>query len=309
MHRILVASRSFGRGAARTELEELFGRHGAVADFSPLQEAASRLHVFEGMIVGSERADAQLFSRATRLKAIIKYGVGTDNIDLRSAARHGVQVLNLPGVNSETVAEMALGLMLAVARRIAEGDRLLRSGHADRPVGLPVCGKVLGVVGTGTIGCALVRLVQGLRMRVLAWDLQEREEVLALGGSYVTLEQLLGEADFVSVHLPLTESTFHRLGAAELALMRPTAFLINTARGAVVDEAALLEALANGRLAGAGLDVLEFKPASASPLLELANVVCTPHIGAYTGETLRRMDADCVSTLCAALDAARHSIP
>jgi D-3-phosphoglycerate dehydrogenase len=299
--RILVASSSFGRGADRDSLQALFRRHGYAADFRPLAEAIPRLGDYVGLVLGTERADSCFFERATNLKAVIKYGVGTDNIDTAAAAEHGVRVLNLPGVNAETVAEMALGLMLAAARRIAQGDRVLRRGSDDRPLGVPVVGRTLGVVGTGAIGSRLVSLAKGLRMTILAHDLREDDSVIAAGGRYVTLEELLARADFVSVHLPLNDRTFHRIGAAELALMKPSACLVNTSRGAVVHEQALYAALLRGRPGAAALDVFETSPARESPLLTLENVVCTPHLGAYTDETLRRMDAACVEALCAAV--------
>lgn len=305
MHKILVASRSFGCGASAEELAELFRRYGMSAEFSSLAESGENIECFEGIIIGTEPAGAELFRRAKTLRAIIKYGVGTDNIDHQTAQQRGIRVLSLPGINSDTVAEMALGLMFAAARRIAAGDRALRREEAARPLGQPVRGQTLGVVGTGSIGTALVRMVSGLAMEVLAYDIRENPELVDLGIRYLPLEELLGLADFVSIHLPLNQQTFHRIGARELALMKNTAVLINTSRGGVVDEQALYQALARGTIGGAALDVLETKPPWKSRLVRLENTVCTPHIAAYTGETLRKMDAACLSALREALEADR----
>jgi phosphoglycerate dehydrogenase-like enzyme len=305
MHKILVASRSFGRGASGDQLDELFRRHGLSPEFSSLEAIGDRIEQFEGIIIGTESAGAQLFRQANALRAIIKYGVGTDNIDRQAAEQRGIRVLSLPGINSDTVAEMALGLMFASARRIAAGDRMLRQEKADRPLGQPVCGQTLGVIGTGAIGTALVRIVSGLAMEVLAYDIRENPELVDLGVRYLPLEDLLGLADFVSIHLPLNEQTFHRIGAPELALMKNTAVLVNTSRGGVVDEKALYEALVRGTIGGAALDVLETKPPWKSRLVGLENTVCTPHIAAYTDETLRKMDAACLSALSEALEASR----
>ncbi len=301
MEKILVASRSFGRGESSESLDRLFRERGLSATFSSLEEAGEQVQEYAGIIIGTEAAGAGLFQRAGKLKAIIKYGAGTDNIDRRAAEERGIRVLSLPGINSEAVAEMALGLMLAAARRIAAGDRALRRGKAERPLGVPVRGKTLGVVGTGAIGAALVRMVGGLEMEVLACDLQENAELVSLGVRYLSLDRLLSRADFVSLHLPLTAETFHRIAAPELALMKRGAILINTSRGGVVDEEALYEALRENRIGGAALDVLETRPPWRSRIVSLPNAVCTPHIAAHTGETLRKMDAACVSALSRAL--------
>lgn len=302
MYNILVASKSFGYGASKDDLLQLFATYACSPDFSPLEEAEQKLNTFDGIIIGTAKVNRDLFQKAKSLKAVIKYGAGTDNIDKTAAQEYGVQVLNLPGINCETVAEMALGLMFSVARRIVEGDRCIRNGSWTRLLGDPVRGKTLGVIGTGAIGSALIRMVSGLNMRILAYDLIRNEDIPKFGGTYVEFDDLLKQSDFVSLHVPLHEKTFHLIGSKELNLMKKDAFLINTSRGPVVDEKALYEALTQKTIAGAALDVFEVQPTSGSPLLELDNVVCTPHISAYTDETLRRMDAECVAILSRALE-------
>jgi phosphoglycerate dehydrogenase-like enzyme len=302
MYNVLVASKSFGYGAQKDDLLQLFSEHACSPEFSPLEAADQRLTTFDGIIIGTEKVTRDLFKQTTRLKVIIKYGAGTDNIDKAAAQEYGVQVLNLPGINCETVAEMALGLMFSVARRIVEGDRSIRNGTWKRLLGSPVRGKTLGVIGTGAIGRALIQMVAGLNMRILAYDLIHDEEIPKHGGEYVEFDDVLTQSDFVSLHIPLNEKTFHLIGSNELKFMKKEAFLINTSRGLVVDEEALYEALKHKKIAGAALDVFEVQPPFGSPILGLDNVVCTPHIAAYTDETLRRMDAECVAILGRALE-------
>lgn len=304
MNRVLVASKSFGYGADTKQLQALFQQYGLEPSFIPLRDAGEKLGDFDGLVIGTEKLTRDLFARAKRLKVVIKYGVGIDNIDALAAREFGVRVLNLPGINSVTVAEMALGLMLAAARRISEGDRVIRNGHWEGLIGTSVVGKTLGVIGTGSIGCSLARLVSGLEMNILGYDIQHNHDFLASGGRYVPLDQLLESADIISLHLPLNEQTRHFMDVEKLARVKKGAYLINTSRGQVVDEEALLEALKCGRIAGAALDVFEQESSPLNGLKEMDNVVFTPHIGAYTEETLRRMDDACLSALSKALQEA-----
>jgi phosphoglycerate dehydrogenase-like enzyme len=246
------------------------------------------------------------FDGARNLRAVVKYGVGIDNIDTLAAREHGVQVLNLPGINAVTVAEMTLGLMLAVARRITAGDRSVRAGKWEGFIGIDVVGKTLGIVGTGAVGCSLARLVSGMGMTVLGFDPVENPDFLAAGGRYVPLDRILESSDFLSLHLPLNQQTFHFVNGKTLAQMKQGAILINTSRGKVVDESALMEALTSGKLGGASLDVFENEPPARKELLSMENAVFTPHIAAYTEETLRRMDDACLSALSSALQDAER---
>jgi glyoxylate reductase len=235
---------------------------------------------------------------APELKAIANVAVGYDNIDVVAAAERGIVVTNTPGVLTDTTADLAFALILASARRIVEGDRFVRDGRFRRWEIDLLCGhdvhhRTLGLIGLGRIGRAVARRAEGFEMRVLLHD-------PAAQGS-TPLETLLVESDFVSLHVPLTSQTRHLIGARELARMKPTAFLVNTSRGPVVDESALADALEQGRIAGAGLDVFEREPAVEPRLLEMTNVVLLPHVGSAsiaTRERMCRMAAeDCIAVL------------
>ena len=304
--RILVASKSFGYGASRESLHELFRKYSLSPIFSPLEQCADQIGDFDGIIIGTAKVTRELLAQAKRLRVMIKYGVGIDNIDVQAAKELGIVVLNLPGINAQAVAELALGLMLAVARKVAWGDRLVRSGKWDGLIGSSVAGKTLGILGTGSIGCHLVRLASGLQLNVLGFDIQQNPAFIEAGGQYVSLESLLSMADFISIHLTLNSHTLHFMDRHKFSQMKPGAFLINTSRGKVVDEQALLDALRSGHLGGAALDVFESEPPASTGLTEMDNVVSTPHIGAYTDETLRLMDETCISTLRDALQSSAH---
>lgn len=236
-----------------------------------------------------------LLDRATHLEVLFIAASGTDKIDLPAAAERGIAVVNAPGANADGVAEHALGLLLALTRRIADSDRFAhRERRADMtrlletmpPLSL-LSGRTLGVIGLGSIGRALARRCRlGLGMDVIAYDpfAGPTDGVRLVD----TLDELLASADHVSIHTPLTETTTHLIGARELALMKPTAYLINTARGAAVDTGALVEALQAGTIAGAGLDVTDPEPLPANhPLFDCENVVLTPHVGGLSPELNR----------------------
>jgi D-3-phosphoglycerate dehydrogenase len=301
MYPVLVSSRTFGYGAKADQLNQLFRHYSLSPTFLPLEKAVDRLDEFEGMIIGTVKLTRPMLTQAKRLRAIVKYGVGLDNIDLDAAKELGIQVANLPGVNAQAVAELALGLMFCLARKIAWVDHSLRSGKWEGLIGSNVSGKTLGIVGTGSIGCALAHMVSGLEMTILGYDISPSPKFTAAGGQYVDLDELLSRSDFVSLHLTLTSQTAHFMDQDRLNRMKPGAFLINTSRGGLVIEAALKEALLTGHLGGAGLDVFETEPPSLGELAKLDQTVFTPHIGAYTNETLRKMDEVCVATLSEAL--------
>lgn len=237
----------------------------------------------------SERVDDELLDAAgPGLKVVANYAVGYDNVDVAACARRGVAVTNTPDVLTDATADLAFALLLAAARRLVEGHDLVRSGRwtgwqPGQLLGMPVAGATLGLVGMGRIGSAVARRARGFGMRVLYYGRRRDAAAEAeLGAAYAPLDELLRESDFVSVHVPLTPETRHLIGPHELAAMKPTAVLVNTARGPVVDEAALAEALRSGRLFAAGLDVFEREPEVHPDLLGLANVVLAPHIGSAT---------------------------
>ena len=236
-------------------------------------------------------ADAALLERTPKLVAVSTHGAGYDTIDLAACTRAGVVAVNQSGGNAEAVAEHILGMMLGLSKRIVELDRLTRRQAGldrNRYLGHDLLGKTLGIVGIGHVGTRTARLCGGLfKMRVLAVDPYLTEsEVAARGAQKTTLERVLRESDFVSVSCPLTEETKGMIGRHECALMREGALFFNTARGGIHDEAALLEALRSGHLAGAGLDVWDVEPPPLDhPLLQLDNVIATPHLAGVTHES------------------------
>lgn len=256
----------------------------------------------------TDRIDAELLDHAPALKVIANYGVGFEHIDVAAATRRGLPVTNTPGVLTEATADLAFTLILATARRVVEGDHRVREGKFTywAPLlflGREVSGKTLGLIGAGRIGQAVARRARGFGMRVL-YHSRTRLAPAAeqdLNVSLAPLATLLREADFVSLHVPLTPQTRHLIGRRELDLMKPTAYLINTARGPVVDEAALVEALRAGRLGGAGLDVYEREPELSPGLTGLENVVLLPHVGSGTIETRTSMGLMAAENLLIAL--------
>ena len=230
----------------------------------------------------------EVFAACPALKMISIWGTGTDNIDLEAAKRRGVTVSNTAGVNANAVAEHTIALMLAVARRIPRLDRELRAGAWAREMLTQLLGKTLGVFGTGAIGMRVIALGRALGMDVLAWSARsETDRVAAAGARAVPKEQILREADVVTLHLRLTPDTRGFLGTRELSLMKQPAILVNTGRGALVDQAALMEALNQGKLS-AGLDVFHDEPLKAGdPILSLPNVVLSPHNAGQTPEVIR----------------------
>ena len=245
----------------------------------------------DALICGEDEVTARVIEAAKNLKVISKFGVGVDKIDIGAASACGVAVCNTPGANSESVADMAFCLMLGVARQLPRTDAEVRQGLWQSIIGCELYRKTIGIVGLGRVGRAVAKRAKGFSMRVIGFDeypdpqWAEKEEI-----SLVDMDTLLRESDFISLHLPSLPSTRGFIGAGELGRMKPTAYLINTARGEVVDEAALCDALRDGKLAGAGLDVFAQEPPDpASPLLGLPNVVLAPHVAAHTVEAINNM--------------------
>jgi len=250
----------------------------------------------------------EVLACAPNLKMVANFGVGYNNIDVRAATVRGIMVSNTPGVLTNATAELAFTLLLAISRRLVEGDRMVREGRFKfwAPMlflGCEVTGKTIGIIGMGKIGKAVALRAGAFDMRILYHNRKriDPKEEKELGAEYVDLKTLLTEADFVSLNVPLTEQTKHMIGKEELSLMKPTAFLINTARGPVIDEKALVEALKTGKIRGAGLDVYENEPALAPGLAELENVVLLPHVGSGTVETRIKIGTLAVDNLIAGL--------
>jgi len=247
----------------------------------------------DAIIVRSKpRVTRRVIESAPKLKVIARAGVGLDNIDLEAAKERGIKVVNSPGASSRSVAELVFGLLFAVARRIAFADRRMREGvwAKKQCLGTELEGKTIGIVGFGRIGYQVAKIANAFGMRVLLYDPYPNEErSKEVGGKFVDLETLLSESDVVTLHVPLVEQTYHLINEERLRLMKSSAILINAARGAVVDTEALVKALREGWIAGAGLDVFEEEPLPKDhPLTKLDNVVLTPHIGASTVEAQMR---------------------
>ncbi len=248
---------------------------------------------YDGLVVRSAtKARGDFWQHCPALKVIGRAGTGVDNVDLEAASAHGTWVMNTPGGNNVSAAEHAVSLMLAISRHIALADASMKAGkwEKSRFQGHEVTGKTLGLVGLGQIGAIVADRAQGLRMHVLASDPYVSGDAVPPGVFMSPLDDVLENADYVSIHCPLLPGTRGLIGESELAKMKRSAFLIHAARGGIVDEKALLDALTNGEIAGAALDVWEKEPtASDNPLLSLPNVLATPHLGASTREAQVRV--------------------
>lgn len=262
------------------------------------------------LITPQTRVDENLMQSLPSLRVSSNFAVGYDNVDLQAANRHKVLICNTPNVLNNAVADVILGLMLCLARNLVAGDAFVRSGAWTRgpfPLTHDIRGKTFGLLGMGRIGRVAARGAQAFDMKVIYHNRRQDEQAEAQGlASYVDRDTLFRTADVLCVLVPLTAETRHSVGAREFGMMKPTAYLINTARGAVLDEAALVEALRSGRIAGAGLDVMETEPLPAdSPLCGLPNVVLQAHVGSATHETRRAMIELAVHNLIDALSGVR----
>jgi glyoxylate reductase len=245
----------------------------------------------------SDKIDAEVFDVAPKLKIVAQMAVGFDNINLPEATKRGIYVTNTPEVLTDTTADFAWALLMAVARRVAEADKYVRTGkwkvgwHPDMMQGRDVYNATIGIVGAGRIGYAVAKRATGFGMKILFYDVIPRPEIEKdFGAKKVDLNTLFKESDYVSVHVPLMKETYHLVNEEKLKLMKKTAYLINNSRGPVVDEKALYQALKEGRIAGAGLDVFEQEPTPLdNPLLKLDNVVVAPHISSASYETRSKM--------------------
>ena len=290
------------------------GHEVEVSDFDGVLPREQLLKKIKGcdaaLALLTDKVDAEFLDAAgPQLKVVANYAVGYDNIDVKAAAERKIIVTNTPDVLTESVAEHAIALIFAVARRIVKSDQYMRDGkyHGWGPMlflGNDVAGKTLGLIGLGRIGGTVAqRMRQGFDMKVLYYDVAPNPELEEkFNMQYVSLEVLLKESDFISIHVPLVPQTKHLISEKELKMMKPSAYLINTARGPVVDEKALVAALKQGVIKGAGLDVYENEPAMAPGLAELPNVVVTPHIASATEETRNAMSELAAKNIIAVLE-------
>ncbi len=283
----------------------------------PADELAARVAGKHALLCTlADRIDDVLLDAAgPALRVVANFAVGFDNIDVSAATARGVLVTNTPDVLTDATADVAWTLLLAAARRVVEGDGLVRQGRwtgwtPTQLLGAPVAGRTLGVFGMGKIGCAVARRASGFGMRVLYTNRSRNEEAEAeVGATFVPFDELLAESDFLSLHAPLNDASRHVIDTAALAKMKPTAILVNTARGPLVDEAALVTALRDGTIAAAGLDVFEAEPALTPGLTELDNVVLLPHLGSATTEARAAMAQLCCDNILAVLEGRRPPTP
>lgn len=290
-YKVLATSRSFSstNDDAIKYLEEndceLIRLNGDIHEF--LQQ---NLPDADAVIAGLETYDRATIESAPSLKVISRYGVGYDKVDLDAARDNNVCVTITPGANGDSVADLAMALMLSAARNVPFMDRSLRGGERKRPVGVEMWQKTLGVIGTGRIGKGVIKRARGFEMRILCFDMiKDMEFANKYGVEYVDFDTLIKESDFITIHTPYTEETKNMIGAAQFAAMKDTAVVVNTARGGLIDEDALYDALKNHIIGAAGLDATVVEPPFDSPLLTLDNCIITPHAGAITADAIYKM--------------------
>lgn len=293
MQKILVTSPSVtedseaGRWLLKNGLEVRFCNSGQELTEATLEK---EIQGCVAMIAGSEKISENVIKKGRpTLKVISRSGVGYDNVDLQAAKRFGVEVTNTPGANTHSVAELVIGLMISLARKIPTASQMIHEGRWTRIVGTELKGKTLGIIGTGAIGREVAKRAAAFQMKIIAYDLYPDEFFAReYGVDYKSLEDVLRESDFVTLHVPALEGG-PLIGKEELKYMKPTAYLINAARGQLIDEDALYEALQSKQLAGAGLDVYQQEPLLESPLFCLEQVILMPHVAGATKESTHQM--------------------
>lgn len=300
--KVLITSRSFGQVSDEplnilkaNGIEYHFNDQPGLVDEERFLEIIGQ---YDGLIIGADPFTARIMYKAGNLKIICKHGVGLDNIDLEAAKERRIVVTNVPATNSDAVADLAFGLMLDVARKISITSAQVKNGQWGRVIGTDVCNKVLGIIGFGAIGRRVARRAFGFDMDVLVYDPFLKDVPQALSWvKQVEFDDILRRCDFLTVHVPLAPATRHLIDAAAMAKMKQGSFVINTARGGIVDEKALYDALKSGHLGGAGLDVVEHEPPVGNPLLELDNVTIVSHIASYSREALSKVSIVCANNI------------
>lgn len=293
-YKVIVTARSFGK--ADDKAAALLAEHDcnivriAAGDAAFDQQIREEIKDADAVIAGLDEYPEELMASASRLKVISRYGVGYDKVDVEAASKKGVLVTITPGANGDSVADLAVTLMLDAARNVSAMDMAMKERAQIRPQGVEMWRKTLGVIGTGRIGKGVARRCRGFDMDVLCYDIYEDEDFKKeCHARYVDLDTLLQESDFITVHSPLTQETKGMIGVREFALMKKDAVIVNTARGGIIDEQALYEALKSGSIRGAGLDATVDEPPYGSPLMTLQNCILTPHAGAATKEASSKM--------------------
>lgn len=293
-YKILCTSRSFGREYEKPL--ELLKNNGCEIVMNPLgrslreNELMPLIKGIDGVIAGDDEITAKVIEASDKLKVISKHGVGVDNIDIAAAMARGIVVTNTPGVNADAVADLVFGMILCLARKIIESDRMTKEGGWERICGVSVCGKTIGIIGLGRIGKKVALRAKGFNMKILVGDIFEDKDFNKIYNvTFCGLEEILTKADFIVIACNLTVDTKGLIGEKEFSLMKGDAYLINTARAEIVDKKALVNALEEKMIAGAAIDVYEKEPPIDNSLLGLDNVITTSHIGAYTKEAMKKM--------------------
>lgn len=293
-YKVIVTARSFGKADNKAlELLEKNGCHVVritVGDKSVEEQLSEEIKDADAVIAGLETYDEELIASAKQLKVISRYGVGYDKVDVKAAAKQTVPVTITPGANGDSVADLAVTLMLDCARNVTIMDNAMKAENQVRPQGVEMWQKTLGVIGTGRIGQGAAKRCRGFDMKILCCDIYENEAFKKeCHAEYVDLETLLKESDFITIHSPLTIETENMISTKEFQMMKRDAIIVNTARGGIIDEAALYQALKTGEIRAAGLDATVDEPPYESPLMGLPNCILTPHAGAATKEASSKM--------------------
>jgi len=295
---ILSTSPSFGYYAK--EPLEYFKDNNCHVRLTPQGETLSEKSLLERMtdvdavIVGFDKITKAVIDSSKKLQVIAKHGAGVDNIDVDYAIDKGIEVISAPGTNSDAVADLTLGLFLSLARSIPLADQTVKKGGWPRIVGNSLNNKTVGIIGLGLIGKKVATRLLGFSVKILAYDpVQDEEFALKNGIGYKSLDEVLERSDFISIHVPLNEATRDLIGNRELKLMKKSAVLVNVARGGIIDEEALNQALLESNIGGAALDVFLSEPPSNSNLIQFENVIATPHMGGYTLEALKEAGMIC----------------
>jgi D-3-phosphoglycerate dehydrogenase len=305
--RLLVTPTSFGQSSPKIwiELDDMFGEVIRNDLGRPLQgsELAAMVMDVDAIIAGLDEINAEVFENANRLKVVSRYGVGIENVDLATATSHHVVVTNTPGANSVSVAELAIGLILMCLRNICQLNKATRDGDWPRSEGISLRGKTLGLIGLGAIGMDVADRLRAFGCQLVATDpFTKTETAIAHDVKLVTLNQLLAEADIISLHAPVTPQTKEMVNREFLSKVKPGVVIINTARGQLIDENALVDALKDGRVRGAGLDAFSKEPPGAdNPLFQFSQVIATPHTGAHCDDAITAMSyramENCITVL------------
>ena len=306
---ILVTMASNLREILHSHMEERISSAGytmkAIYSNTPLEDSNLReyLKTAAGFIVSLEKVTDDLLKAAPNLKVVSKYGVGTDNIDIAAAARNGVEVANCPGSNSNAVAELVIGLMITMSRNTQNLCDRLRAGTWSTEVGFEIAGKRVGILGFGNIGRKVAKYLQAFTSDICVYDVYvDRAAEEEYGVRYTSVDEIIETSDYITLHLPLLPETRHLINAASFEKMKKGVYLINAARGGIVDENALFDAVINGTVAGAGVDAFEFEPPTASKMLKDERFVLVPHIGAATVEASFNMVNMAIDNVLSVLD-------